>query len=75
MPRPNSAAARQITTATDVYALGVLLGELVTGQRLNDGTGRTPSSQIAANTEPGVLPARAGQSRGASCAAISTTSC
>jgi len=46
-----------ITTATDVFALGVLLGELVTGQRLNDGSGRTPSGQVAANTAPGVLPA------------------
>jgi serine/threonine-protein kinase len=37
-----------ITTATDVYALGILLGELVTGERINDGSGRTPSSRIPA---------------------------
>jgi hypothetical protein len=35
-----------VTTATDVYALGVLLGELVTGERVNDGSGRTPSSRL-----------------------------
>jgi serine/threonine-protein kinase len=46
-----------ITTATDVYALGVLLGELVTGERLNDGSGRTPSGQVSAHAEAGVLPA------------------
>ena len=45
-----------ITTATDVYSLGVLLGELVTGVRREHGDLRTPSSQIGADGEAGVLP-------------------
>jgi tetratricopeptide (TPR) repeat protein/tRNA A-37 threonylcarbamoyl transferase component Bud32 len=46
-----------ITTATDVYALGVLLGELVTGRRREQGDTRTPSATIAEDTDPATLPA------------------
>jgi tetratricopeptide (TPR) repeat protein len=45
-----------VSTATDVYALGILLGELVTGQRRGDGSGRTPSSRVTADTHPASLP-------------------
>jgi serine/threonine-protein kinase len=46
-----------ITTATDVYALGVLLGELVTGRRREPGDTRTPSATIGEDTDPAALPA------------------
>jgi serine/threonine-protein kinase len=45
-----------ITTATDVFALGVLLGELVTGERPGGG-GRTSSVRVADATGPGRPPA------------------
>ena len=54
---PEQFARGAITTATDVYALGVLLGELVTGRRREQGDTRTPSATIGDDTDPAVLPA------------------
>ena len=60
---PEQRAGTQVTTATDVYALGVLLGELVSGQRLNDGKGTTPASYISGDEPAGVLPEPAAMMR------------
>ncbi len=43
---PEQFAHGPITTATDVYALGVVLCELISGQRREAGDSRTPSSQV-----------------------------
>jgi hypothetical protein len=60
---PEQHANGPITTATDVYALGVLLGELVTGRRLNGADTATPSSRIADDAADGTLPDTPAQTR------------
>jgi serine/threonine-protein kinase len=52
-----------ITTATDVYALGVLLGEMITGQRRAPGDTHPPSARVSGGHGPGALPATAALTR------------
>lgn len=55
---PEQRSGGAITTATDVYAMGVILGELLTGKRFNSEITTTPSLQIDDDaTEEGALPA------------------
>jgi len=55
---PEQFARGAITTATDVYALGVLLGELVTGDR-NPASGGRPSSARVGEAEGSRVPTHA----------------
>ncbi|MFC5435021.1 protein kinase [Rhodanobacter umsongensis] len=43
---PEQFAQQPITTSTDVYALGILLDELITGRRRATGDTTTPSSRV-----------------------------
>lgn len=56
---PEQRGFGHITTATDVYALGILLDELITGARREPGESRSPSARVGSTTRLNALPAPA----------------